>query len=162
MSSLVPLRRRFAPVGFVVFVFAFVFAAPSVRADDNKVTVSVVAILATDQNDKVEKKLTGIAAEIQKLNPRLTGFQTAKETCKEVGISVSDKFDLVEGQVVTITVEQGANKDNKNRLKISPPTLGDITYCTTCGKFLPIITEYKTKDGEVLILAIRVQPCREK
>jgi uncharacterized protein YlxW (UPF0749 family) len=162
MSSFVPQRGWVGFIGLVVLVLAFVVAVPNVRADDNKVTVSVVAILATDQNEKVEKKLTGVAAEVQKLNPKLTGFQTAKETRKDLAIDTPHKFDLVEGQGVTITIEEAANKDNKNRLKVSPPTLGDITYCTTCGKFLPIITEYKTKDGEVLIIAIRVQPCREK
>jgi len=158
MSSLIALRGRVALLGLV----ALLFASPAVRADDDKVTVSVVAILATDQNANVEKKLSGIATELQKRNPKLTGFQTAKETCKEIGLNADEKFELVEGQVVTITVEQAANKQNKNRLKISPPTLGDITYCTACGKFLPIITEYKTKNGEVLIIAIRVQPCRDK
>jgi hypothetical protein len=132
------------------------------RADDDKVTVSVIAILASDQNKKVETKLTGIAAEVQKIHPELTGFETVKESCKDLGIDAAGKFDLVDGQVVTITVEQAANKNNKNRLTVSPPTLGDITYCTTCGKFLPVITKYKTKNGEVLIIAIRVQPCKDK
>src|ERR1700741_4915909 len=96
----------------------------AVRADDDKVTVSVIAILASDQNKKVDKKLVAIAAEVQKLNPELTGFETVKECCKDLGIDAAGKFDLVDGQVVTITVEQAANKNNKNRLTVSPPTLG--------------------------------------
>ena len=68
MSSFVPQRGWAGFIGLVVLVLAFVVAVPNVRADDNKVTVSVVAILATDQNEKVEKKLTGVAAEVQKLN----------------------------------------------------------------------------------------------
>ena len=99
---------------------------------------------------------------MQKINPKLTGFQIVKDACLDIGLNAPQKFTLVEDQVVTITVEQAANKDNKNRIKVSPPTLGDITYSTTCGKFLPIITEYKTKNGDILIIAIRVQPCREK
>jgi hypothetical protein len=37
--------------------------------------------------------------------------------------------------------------------------MGEITYSTPCGKFLPIMTEYVTKNGQVMILAVRVQPC---
>jgi hypothetical protein len=138
------------------------FATPAVIADDDKVTVSVVTILATDKNDKVEKKLAGIATEVQKRNAKLTGFQSVKETRMDVALNSAVKFTLVEDQVVTINVERGADKDNKNTIKVLPPTLGEITYYTSCGKFLPIITEYKTKDGEVLIIGIRVQPCKDK
>ena len=156
--SAVPKPGRCA----LVILFALLSAAPAVRADDDKVTVSVVAILATDQNTKIDKKLTKIAEELQKLKPALTGFHSPVETCREIALNTKEKFELVDGQVVMIVVEERANKQNNNILKVSPPTLGDITYQTTCGKFFPIITEYKTKDGEILIIAIRVQPCRDK
>jgi hypothetical protein len=154
----VPNAGRYALIALI----AVLFTAPVVRAADDKVTVSVIAIVATDQNEKIDTKLVNIAMELQKLNPKLTGFHSPIETSKEVAINSKEKFELVEGQVVTITVEQAANQANKNILKVSPPTLGDITYETTCGKFFPIITEYKTKGGDILIIAIRVQPCREK
>jgi hypothetical protein len=31
-----------------------------------------------------------------------------------------------------------------------------------CGKYLPIVTPYKRKKSETLILAIRVEPCKGK
>jgi hypothetical protein len=158
MSCFVPPHGRIACCAFL----ALLLAAPAVTADNDKVTVSVVTILATDKNDKVEKKLAGIAAEVQKLNPKLTGFQTVKEARNDVALNTKAEFILVEDQVVTVNVERGADKDNKNTIKVLPPTLGEITYYTSCGKFVPIITEYKTKNGEVLIIAIRVQPCKDK
>jgi hypothetical protein len=163
MSSFLPYRGCVV----VLAALAALFAAPdhflAVRAcDEVKVKVSVVVVLATEQNNKIDKKLINIAAEIQLLNPKLTGFTSPKETCKDVVINVQERFELVEKQVLTITIEKAADKENKNLLRVSAPTLGEIYYSTTCGKFLPIITEYKTKEGEILILAIRVQPCRDK
>ena len=158
MSSFVLARGRFTPMA----LFVVLCSAAAIRAEDGKVTVSVVAILATDQNATIDKKLVKIAEEVQKLNPKLTGFHSPKETRKNVAINSKEKFELVDGQVVTITIEQAADGKNMNVLRVGPPTLGEITYMTICGKFLPIITEYKTKDGDILIIAIRVQPCRGK
>ena len=47
-------------------------------------------------------------------------------------------------------------------MKIEPPLLGEITYETCCGKFLPVITRYRTKDNQLLIIAVRVQMCEGK
>jgi hypothetical protein len=33
---------------------------------------------------------------------------------------------------------------------------------TICDKFLPIVTRYRTTNKELLILAVRVQPCPGK
>jgi hypothetical protein len=153
------LRSRLAVLGLL----ALLSLPAAARADDkDKVTVSVVTILASESIDKIDKKLKNIAAEIHEINPKLIGFQTAKETCKDVASNSKEKFELVEGQAISINVQRDADTDNKNLIRVSPPTLGDITYYSSCGKFLPIITEYKTKNGDVLIIAIRVQPCREK
>ena len=35
--------------------------------------------------------------------------------------------------------------------------MGEITYDTCCGKFLPIITPFRTKDKELLIIAVCVR-----
>jgi hypothetical protein len=159
MSCFVSPHQRIALCGLL----ALLFATPAVTAADDKVTVSVVTILATDKSDKIDKKLTWIASEVQKLNSKLTGFHSPKEEMREeIPLNSPKKFELVEDQVVVIDVERGADKDNKNLIKVQPPTLGEIKYYTSCGKFVPIITEYKTKNGELLIIAVRVQPCKEK
>ena len=53
--------------------------------------------------------------------------------------------------------------DSKNRvgLTVKAPLQGEIQYTTCCGKFFPIVTRYQTKNKELLIVAIRVQPCKE-
>jgi hypothetical protein len=47
-------------------------------------------------------------------------------------------------------------------LAVTPPLQGEIVYGCACGKFLPIITRFQTRDGERLILAVRVEPCHRK
>jgi hypothetical protein len=127
--------------------------------DDDEVRVSVVAVLANDRDDKVDKRLECIAREVQKLDPTLTGFAVGKMTCTPVEVGQTGKFRLVDDEAVSITVESRCGKDGRVRLKVAPPTLGEITYTTSCGKFLPIVTRYRTKKDELLIVAIRVQPC---
>ena len=70
----------------------------------------------------------------------------------------AESFDLVADQQATVTVLKTADKDNRVQLKISLPTVAEITYTTTCGKFFPIVTRYQTKDRERLIIAIMVSP----
>jgi hypothetical protein len=132
----------------------------AVQAADQPLKVSVVAILATSKDKVIDPKLESIAQEIQtRLDDKLTGFRLAKMTCKSLKIGDKDTFELVGDQVVTVTVLEHAGKDNKVCVKVAPPLLGEITYQTTCGKFLPIITRYRTKNDELLILAVRVKPC---
>ncbi len=132
-------------------------AAPA-RADD-PVTVSVVAILATDKNDKVDERVECIAKEMKKTDPKLTGFKVARMTCKSVAVGDKDCFEVVDGQTVCVTVEKRA-KDGRVCLKVEPPKLGAITYLTCCNKFFPVVTRYKTKDGDTLIVAVRVVTCK--
>jgi hypothetical protein len=126
---------------------------------EKKVSVSVVVILASETGDKIDKKLTSIAKEVQKMHPKLTNFEMAKLSCKSVAVGKEDKFDLVEDQTTNITVQKAADKMDRICLKVSPPMMGEITYSTPCGKFLPILTPYRTKKDQVVIIAIRVQPC---
>jgi len=129
-----------------------------------EVRVSVVAILASETCTEVDWRLQCIAKEVQKVHPqlKLKGFRLAKMTCKAVPVRGSETFELAVDQTAAITVLRGADKENKVQLKVTPPTLGEITYTTTCGKFFPIVTGYQTKNGEWLILAVRVQPCQGK
>ena len=138
-------------------------AVGSACAPGDDVRVTVVAILACDKNDgKVDPKLAEIAKEIQKKKPKLVGFKMGKQTCKAVEVNKEEKIELVEGQSAVVTLLQGPEKDNRVRLRVKAPGVGDVTYKTCCGKYFPLVTGYKTKDGKCLIIAIRVQPCKEK
>jgi hypothetical protein len=124
-----------------------------------QVRISVVVILASENGNKIDKKLEGIATEVQKIHPKLKNFQLARLSCKSVAVGKADIFDLVDNQTTNITIQKAADKMDRIRLKVGPPQMGEIIYTTTCGKFLPILTPYRTKKDEVLIIAVRVQPC---
>jgi hypothetical protein len=130
-------------------------AAPA----DEPVRVSVLSILASEKHTTIERKVEGIAREVRRVDPKLTGFKLVKMTCKSLPVGGTESFELADRQSAVITVERGADQDNRVQLRIAPPRLGEITYVSTCGKFLPILTRYRTADNELLILAVRVQPC---
>ena len=127
-----------------------------------EVLVSVVAILATEQNKTINPRVACIAREVRKLHPKLTGFRLAKMSCKSIGVPGTDCFDLVADQHAAVTVLKATGKDGPVQLKVTPPTLGEITYTTCCGKFFPMVTRYQTKNREWLIVAVRVQHCKGK
>ena len=134
-------------------------AAPA-RADDVKVTV--VAILATERNATVDEKVKCIADEVKKLYPNLTGFRQAETITKNLSVGKNDTFKLVDAEVATVTVDEATDQEGKVRLTIKPPQVGQISYSTCCGKCFPIITGYKTKAGDLLIIAVMVKPCPVK
>jgi hypothetical protein len=133
-------------------------ATPEVKPE--QVKISVVAILATEQNDKIDPRVACIACEVQKVDKKLTGFQVHKMMCQSVAVGGKVNFAVICDQTVGVTVEHGADKDNRIQIKIEPPMLGEITYETCCGKFMPVITRYQTPDNQLLIIAVRVQPCK--
>jgi hypothetical protein len=138
-------------------------AVPAADAEEKgKVRVCVVVILATENDKKVDKQLEHIAREVRKMQPKLTGFHFQNVSCKSLPIGSKDTFELLDDQAADVTVQRGADKDDKIRLKVRPPLMGEITYSTACGKFLPIVTPYRNKSNDLLIIAVRVQPCRGK
>lgn len=151
-------------VGFLLVgcVVASLAAASERCWPDEKdpVKVTLVVILASEKGDKVDKRLKGLAIEVQKLHPHLKSFYYKSEEVKSLKPNETAALACVEKQVVEMTIKHGADKDNRVSLKVKPPSMSSLDYQSVCGKFLPIVTPYKTKKGETLILAIRVQPCR--
>jgi hypothetical protein len=131
---------------------------------EGPVKVSVLSILATDTHDKVHPKVECIAREVRKVEPKLTGFDLARSTCKSVAVGARETFELADNQSATVVIDRWTGEDKKERvqLKITPPMLGEITYTSACGKFLPIVTRHRTANNELLILAVRVQHCSGK
>jgi hypothetical protein len=132
------------------------------KPSEHRVQVSVVVILGSEKDDKVDRKLTGIAQEVRKMHPRVKGFRMVNLSSRSLAIGTASEFDLVEKQKVSVTVEAAADSYDRVRLKVGPPLMGQITYSTPCGKFLPIVTPFRTASNDLLILAIRVQPCGKK
>jgi hypothetical protein len=120
----------------------------------------VVAILATDQNDNVDPKLKGIARVVKKSEPELSGYRLAQTTQMALPAGGRYKFPLVDRETAEVTVQEGTEAENKVILKVKAPQMGAIVYTTACGKYLPILTRYQTKDKERLIVAIMVGTCK--
>jgi hypothetical protein len=152
--------------GGTLLALAAVFAGPTADgrqgpedADKGRVKVSVIAILASDRDDMIDSRLKCIACEVQKTHKKLKGFQVSHMTCRSLAVGARGTFDLVADQTATVTVQHGADKDDRVELKVAPPQMGEITYDTCCGKFLPIVTPFRTRNNDLLIIAVRVQPC---
>jgi hypothetical protein len=142
-------------------------AAPGPRAcgpkqPAGKIKVTVVVILASDRPGEVDPRLKCIADEVRKKDPSLQSFHLASMTCRSLAANEEAAFKLVEDQSAQVVVHHGADGENRVSLAVTPPRQGEIVYRTVCGKFLPIVTRYQTKNRDRLILAVRVQPCTGK
>ena len=158
---------RYAMLGLVALVAlaaeptprGAVEPAPEKGAPE-EVKVCIIAVLATCHNDTIDDRVACIAREVNKTYPKLTGFQVHKMMCRTVTVGSRVSFDVIDDQTVGVTVERGVDPDHPMLMKIEAPSLGPITYETCCGKFLPVVTRYRTSDNQLLIIAARVQPCK--
>jgi hypothetical protein len=148
--------------GGALLALMLVSSAPPKAEEKQTVDVALVAILATDRNDKIDPKLACIAREVRKTHKELTGFRMATLTRKSLVIGAKSIFEVTGAQKVGVTVQHGADEKNRVEVIVAPPGMGEITYDTCCGKFLPILTEVRTKDNELLIIAVCITPCHEK
>jgi hypothetical protein len=131
-------------------------------ADDGPIKVTVVVVLATTDNNTVDKKLTDLAKEVKKLDPKLTGFKLVSSEGKSVAIGDCASFPLVDNQELKVKVEKPTDGKGKVGLTIKPPELGEVKYTCTCDKFFPVVTPYKTAKGETLIVAVMGKPCSQE
>jgi hypothetical protein len=150
---------------FVAVVGLLAFLA-TVRADEpcpgQRVQVTLVVILASEEGNKVEPKLRAIAEEVRLMNPSLKSFSIKSMTTKSLAADVKTLFPSVDNKNVAVTIKHGADQEKRVSLAVVPPDQGEIVYRCVCGKFLPIVTRYQTKSKERLILAIRAQPCKDE
>jgi hypothetical protein len=132
--------------------------------DEEEVQVTVVSILATDKDDYVDKKLKPLAARIQKEKPELnlTGFRIDRQSKKTLLVKQAHKFEFIDKQTAEVSVCKGADANNKVQLNVKLKCGSGMCYTTCCGKFMPICTCYKTADGQCLLIAVMVEPCKGK
>src|SRR5437868_2548480 len=78
--------------------------------EDGKVSVTVVSILASTKDDKVDEKLNDIAREVRKKMPELTGFRLATTTCRSVALGNKEKFPAVDEQEVSVETKNSTDK----------------------------------------------------
>jgi hypothetical protein len=127
-----------------------------------KVAVTLVVILAKEDGDRIDPKLKAIAEEVRVKYPNLRSFRIKSMTAKSLAPDHTTLFPLVENKNVAITIKHGADQEKRVSLAVLAPDQGEFVYRCVCGKFLPIVTRYQTQANELLILAIRAQPCKEE
>jgi hypothetical protein len=143
--------------GFILVLFA---GNPCQQESSKPIQVTVVVILATEKDDRVDPRLKDLAEELrQNLDPRLTGMRIVCCPSKSMLPGGCADFCLPCGQTVKVAIEEGMDRDKRVRVRVWPPMMGECSYSAACGGFLPIVTRYRTKNDELLILAVRVQPC---
>ena len=149
-------------VGCLLAFGALTALTASLRACPNeKVKVTLVVILATEDGDFVDKRLKDFAKEVQEKYPTYKSFKIKTMTNKSLAPAEKGVFKLVDDKTAQIVVKHGADKQNRVSLAVTAPDQGEIDYRTVCGKYLPIVTRYQTKGKERLMLAIQVQPCND-
>jgi hypothetical protein len=154
------LLRILPLLGFLTSITTLPHTSPCCLNEKDPVKVTLVVILASEEGKTIDPQLKAIADEVQKQNPNLKSFKLHTMQNKSLKVGEKVSLPIVETKKLEMLVKQGANKDNRVTLSIFPPDIGEIEYQTVCGKFLPIVTRCKTKEGQRIILAIRVQPCR--
>ena len=119
-------------------------------------------MLATDQNAVVHPKLGELAKEVQKHDPKLTGFRLVATECKSIPVGDSATINLTDKQVLKVEINRPKDKDGRITLTLHPPGIDEVNYACACDKFFPIVTPHRTKKGEQLIIAVMAKPCTGK
>jgi hypothetical protein len=153
------LTRSLCLLAGLMSLAGMLHACPCLGEKD-PVKVTLIVILASEKGNTIDFRLKAIAEEVQKLHPHLKSFTLKQMESKSLKFEEKVSLPAVESKKVDMVIKHGADKDNRVRLAVTAPSMGEIEYRSVCGKFLPIVTRYQTKSKDLLILAIRVQPCR--
>jgi hypothetical protein len=149
-------------MGLLVVVVGFCDPPDPEKKPPSTVKVTIVAILASETSDKVDCELKCLAEHVQKKHPKLKGFTLGKIVCKSIPVGEKVSIVLIDKQAVEVEVQEGVNKKKCVCLGVRAPCQGEMVYETVCDKFFPIVTRYRTKDKQTLIIAVRAQPCHGK
>jgi hypothetical protein len=155
---------KFLPLGLALLLFAGFAVADCDDWPDEKdpVKVTLAVVLANENVGKIDKNLKLLADEVQKSHPHLKSFIFKTQEARSLKPNETTSMKTVDNEMVEMIVKHGADKENRVSLYIKPPGMSGIDYQSVCGKFLPIVTPYKTKKGDTLIIAVRLEPCMGK
>ncbi len=141
-------------------------AAASLRSGEPEkagpIRVTIVVVFASTEKKEIDKKLADLAKEVQKENKELIGFSIAETHQDSIGIGSSQSFKLPEDQKVKVTIDKPKDANEKVGLTVELPGGGTVAYKCSCGTFFPMLTTYKNKAGEKLIVAVLAKPCTGK
>ena len=124
--------------------------------------VTMVVIKASESDDAINPKLATLAKEVRKRNDEFVGFKIVNTLDKSIPLGEPYSFDLPEKQTATVTIREGMDKAGRIELIVKLPGLDEVTYNCVCDKFFPIVTPYKLKTGETILVAILAKPCTGK
>lgn len=129
---------------------------------EEKVRVTVVAVLASDKHKEVDPLLKCLAEKLQELDAKLTGFRAGRMTSKILTPGAEATFPLVEDQSAFVILEPKPKQGKGTCVSVKTPGVGIVTYTIKCEKCFPIGTSYQTRKGERLIVGVLVEPIEEK
>lgn len=132
------------------------------QPDEKPVSVTVVIVLATDQNAIVDPKLKELAKEVQKHDKKLTGFKLIATECKSIPVGSDATINLTDKQTMKVTVNRAKDENGRITLTLEPPGMEAVNYACACDKFFPVVTPHRTKKGEQLLVAVMAKPCMAK
>lgn len=142
----------------VLTVYLFAACPPT----DDPVRVTVVIVLATTENATIDPKLNELAKEVQKRDPKLTGFRIVATECKSIPVGGNATISLTDKQELKVLVDKSKDENGRISLTLNPPGMDAVTYACACDKFFPVVTPHRTKSGEQLIIAVMAKPCTAK
>jgi hypothetical protein len=128
---------------------------------DQPIQVTILVVLATDKDAVINERIKEIAAVAREKDPNLTGFAWANTIRESIKMGGSINITVIEKAKCEVTVNAKTDDEGRVTLTVKPPKVDQITYSCTCGKFLPILTDYYTADKKRLIIAIMARPCKK-
>jgi hypothetical protein len=123
------------------------------------VRVTIVVVLADNQPGGVDPLLEELAREIRKREPQLRRFRIHAIEAQSILPARQGVFTLVDKQQAVIRVEAYPDEKGRARLTLTAPGIDQLTYSCVCDKYFPVVTNYRTAQGERLIVAIMAKPC---
>jgi uncharacterized protein VirK/YbjX len=151
-----PIKRT-PLLGFLIAVTASLSPSPARGAEN--VQVTVLAILASSEDDKITDCIKEIAQAIRSKEKQLTHFELQRTFKESIGLGKSVTIKLVDEVTMELTVNEKTDCEGRIKLSITPPKMGELTYSCSCGKYFPIATDYYTANKERLFIAVMAKPC---
>ncbi|MCS7022728.1 MAG: hypothetical protein NZU63_12985 [Gemmataceae bacterium] len=124
------------------------------------VRVTLVVILAsTATHDDVDPPLEELAREVRKREPQLRCFRLLASHAQSILPGRQASFPLIEKQEATVKIEAFPDERGRVRITLTAPGINQLTYACVCDKYFPVVTPYRTRNGQTLILALMAKPC---
>ena len=159
MTFFSPFRSLLATAVFAAALPACADDKKDKPAAEEKIKVTVIAILASTEHEKIDKRLTELAPELKKKNAKWTGFEVERTSSESIKVGDKSTFKLVDDIKVVVEIKERDQTTGCISLVVKPDTLGEVSYTCCCGKYVPVITRYDTKNKERLVIAIMVKQC---